>query len=299
MKCIRALLALCLGVSLTLANAAEADLGPTLKRIADTGTVYLGYSEAGVPFSYLSEDKVTPVGYSIDICRQIVKAVETKLGKSVNVVPVLLPPNTRFLMVKTRMADIECGGSTHTVAREKLVDFSDTFFVSEVKVMVRADAGIHSLNDLAGKRVLTTSATTAERLIKMAALQRNMAITLIVGRNHAEAMAIMESGGADAYVADDAILAGRRAGAAHPEAYALLPESLSVEPYGLSINRDDPQFKQLVDETLVGMMRSGAMATLYAKWFTQPIPPRGINLELPMSPLNKASFDFPNDRPVN
>lgn len=299
MSFVRTLLAFCLGGCIALASAAEPDPGPTLKRIAETGTIYLGYSEAGVPFSYLSDDKVTPIGYSMDICRQIVKAVESKLGKSVNVVPVLMPPNTRFLMVKTRMADIECGGSTHTVAREKLVDFSDTFFVSEVKVMVRADAGIRSLNDLAGKRVLVTNATTAERLIKMAALQRKMAITLVEGSSQAESMAIMESGKADAYVADDAILAGRRASAAHPEAYVLLPESLSVEPYGLAINRDDPQFKHLVNETLVGMMRSGEMTALYAKWFTQPIPPRGINLELPMSPLNKASFDFPNDRPVN
>ena len=62
---------------------------------------------------------------------------------------------------------------------------------------------------------------------------------------------------------------------------------------------DDPQFKKLVDDVIVGLMQSGELGRLYDKWFTKPIPPNGINLQMPMSDLLKAAIANPNDRPVN
>jgi len=291
------LAALLLGL-LGLAVQAQEN-SPTLQKIAASGTIYLGHNEASVPFSYVLPGQETPAGYSWDICGKVVQALAAKLGKPLTVVPVVATSNTRLMLVKTGMANIECGATTNTVARQKQVAFSTTFFVSEVKAMVRAGSGIGSLADLANKRVVTTSGTTADRLIKQAALQRGMVIQHLMGRSHAESMGMMARGEVDAYVADDAILAGQRAGAADPAQLVLLDESLSVEPYGLVLPAGDLPFKQLVDATLVGLMKSGEMEALYAKWFAQPIPPSGRSLNLPLSEINKASFQFPSDRPGN
>jgi glutamate/aspartate transport system substrate-binding protein len=197
------------------------------------------------------------------------------------------------------MTDIECGASTHTLAREKLASFSTTFYVSETRLMVHADSGIRSFDDLAGKTVLTASGSAAERLVKQTALQRNLVIRQVQSRSQAESMAMLERGEVDVYVADDATLAALRAQSTAPERYVLLDDSLSVEPYALVLPKDDPAFKAMVDETLVDLMKSGELEKIYSKWFTQPIPPTGKALNLPLSALNKSTWQFPNDKPAN
>jgi len=294
------LLAFCLANTLLgTAGAQEADLGPALKRIAREGTIQLGYREAAVPFSYTLADRQTPAGFSWELCGRIVNAVQAKLGREIKVVPVVATSTASLMMVKVGMADIECGTTTNTVSRQSQAAFSNTIFVSEVKVMVRADSGIKSFADLAGKKVLTTNGTSADRLVKMAAIRLNRTVLDVAGRSHEESMAMFVRGDADAYVADDAILLGKRAGTANPEAYVLLAEGLSVEPYGLALPKDDPAFKKLVDDVLVGLMKSGEFETIYNRWFMEPIPPNGTRLDMPMTPLMKAMVQNPNDLPAN
>lgn len=301
-RTLRPLLTLALGASLACpAIAQEADLGPTLKKISESGTIYLGFREAAVPFSYVTAaDKEKPQGYSWDVCSRVVKAIEGKIGKEIKVVPVVATANARLMMVKVGMADIECGATTHSLGREKLASFSNTIFVAEAGVLVRANAGLKSANDLAGKRVVTTGGTTSDRLVKQTALQRNISIKQLIEPSHAESMAMLERGEADAYAADDAILLGQRANSKSPEQYVFLPNVVSnVEPYALVLPKDDMAFKKLVDDALVTMMKSGEMTAIYDKWFLQPIPPINQVLNQPMSDLNKTVFANPNDRPVN
>ena len=280
---------------------ARPDFGPTLNGVAETGNLYLGHREAAIPFSYVMPglESNYVFGYSWDICQRIVEAAGKRVGRPVQAVPVSVSANNRLMMVKTGMADIECGATTNNVARQKQVAFSVTFYVTEVKVMVRKGAGIRSVADLANKRVVTTAGATADRLIKTAALVENVTMTYKVGRDHAESWAMLERGEADAFVADDAILAGRRSTSPTPGDFVFLPGSLAKEPYGLVLRRDDPQFKQLVDDALIGLMRSGELAKIYDKWFMQPIPPVGATLDLPMSDLLKAAIANPNDKPAN
>lgn len=280
------------------AVAQESVASPTLKRILETGNIYLAHRESSVPFSYLLPGEAA-TGYAWDICLGVVKALENKLGRSLNVVPVVATANGRLMMVRAGMADIECGATTNTLGRQKLVSFSNTFFVAQVRGMVKVGSGIHSMNDLGGKRIVTTSGTTADRLVKMAALQRNLSIQQIMGRDHPESMSMLLKGEVDMYVADDAILVGQRAATGAGADFELLSESLSIEPYGLVLPLEDYEFKSLVDGALVGMMQSGQLQALYEKWFMQPIPPRGVPLDLPMTELLKGMIAEPNDRPVN
>lgn len=280
-------------------SASAESFGPTLDKISERGMVFLGHREASIPFSYLPTVDGLPEGFSIEICRHVINAIEEKLGKKLVTQPVSLTPNSRIMMVKTGMADMECGVTTNTVGRSQQVAFSTTFYVSEVKAMVPAELAGKSLKDLANKRVVTASGTTADRLIKQASMARNISIRSMVRRNNERAMEALVEGEADVYVADDSILLGQRAQSDNREKYVILDESFSVEPYGIILPKDDPQFKQLVDGVIIGLMKSGQMEKIYNDWFMGPIPPKNRNLNYPMSPLNKAAYANPNDRPVN
>lgn len=286
------------------AAQAGAGAGQTLGRIAGERVIYLGHREAARPFSYVIpaaevNGRDSFAGYSWDICLKVVDALEKRIGQKIEVRPVTMPANTRIMMVKVGIATMDCGSTTNTVARQKLAAFSNTFYVADVRIMVNKDKGIRSLGDLNGRRVVTTLGTTADRLIKQQAFARNLNIDYVAGNSHAESMALMNAGKADAYVGDDAIIAAQRAGSPLRDRLAFLDETLASEPYGLVLPRDDPQFKKFVDEVLVDLMRSGELARLYDKWFMNPIPPDGINLQMPMSEKLKAAIANPNDKPVN
>lgn len=295
---LRRMLAIAMLATTSFTASAES-LGPTLDRISERGMVFLGHREASVPFSFLTPGNDEPEGFSVEICRHVIKAIEEKLGKRLVTQPVSLSANSRIMMVKTGMADMECGVTTNTVGRSQQVAFSTTFFVAEVKGMVPVALAGKSLKDLANKRVVTTLGGTADRLIKQASMSRSVSIQTLVRRRHPLSMAALVNGEADVFVADDVILAAMRAESDNPEKYVILDESYSVEPYGIVLPKDDPEFKKLVDEVLVGLMKSGQMEKIYNTWFMSPIPPKNHNLNYPMSSLNKAAYANPNDRPIN
>ena len=282
------------------APAAPGEMGPTLSRIASSGTIFVAHREAAIPFSFVtSGDSDAAVhGYSWEICGHIIKAAEARLGRDIKVVPVVVSANSQIMMVKVGMADLECGATTNNVARQKQVAFSNTIYVANVRLMVRKDSGVKRIADLANKRVVTTLGTTADRLIKQAALANNITIQYLMGRSHAESMGMIVRGEADAYVGDDAIVAGERANLSMQDQLVFLDEVLATEPYGIMLRREDPQFKTLVDDTIVGLMRSGELERIYNKWFMSPIPPNGANLQMPMSEKLKAAIANPNDRPA-
>ena len=281
-------------------TAAPDNMGPTLNKIASAGALYAAHREAAIPFSYVTsgEKDAAVYGYSWEICQHVAKSVNERLGREIRMVPVTVSANSRIMMVKVGMADLECGATTNNVARQKQVGFSNTIYVAEVRLMVRKDSGIKRIADLANKRVVTTLGTTADRLVKQMALANNITVQYLMGRNHAESMGMIVRGEADAYVGDDAIIAGARASSSMKDQLVFLDEVLATEPYGIMLPRDDPQFKKLVDDVIVGLMQSGEFAQIYDKWFINPIPPTGINLQMPMSDKLKAAIANPNDRPA-
>jgi glutamate/aspartate transport system substrate-binding protein len=279
---------------------APANMGPTLNKIAGAGVLYAAHREAALPFSYVGSGAADAqvYGYSWELCQHVARAVNERLGREIRMVPVVVSANSRIMMVKVGMADLECGATTNNVARQKQVAFSNTIYVAEVRLMVRKDSGIKRIADLANKRVVTTLGTTADRLIKQAALANNITMQYLMGRNHAESMGMIVRGEADAYVGDDAIIAGERAKASMNDQLVFLDEVLATEPYGIMLPKDDPQFKKLVDDVIGGLMQSGEFARIYDKWFINPIPPTGINLQMPMTDKLKAAIANPNDRPA-
>jgi glutamate/aspartate transport system substrate-binding protein len=280
------------------APAAAQQLSGTLKKIKETGSITIGYRESSIPFSYL-DDKQQPVGYAMDLCMKIVNAVKADLkmpGLKVQLQPVT--SSNRIPLMQNGTIDLECGSTTNSVERQKQVSFGPTYFVINVTAAVKKNSKIKSLADLNGKTISTTSGTTSVPLLKKYQKTQNIEVKEIYGKDHAESFLLVADDRAAAFVMDDILLAGQIANSRNPSAYRIIPESLRQEPYSMMLRKDDPQFKALVDKTIGGVMKSGEINKIYAKWFTSPIPPKGINLKFPMTPAIREAFKDPNDTGV-
>ncbi len=287
-------------VTAAFALTAQAqDLTGTLKKIKDAGTVTIGNRESSIPFSYL-DDKQQPVGYSMDLCNKVVDAIKAEL-KMPNLKVAYNPVTSqnRITLMQNGTIDMECGSTTNSVDRQKQVSFGNTTFVTGIRMLVKADSGITDLAQLNGKAVVTTTGTTSDALIKQNEKGKNIDVKNIYGKDHADSFLMVESGRAAAFVMDDVLLAGLIANAKNPKEFAIVGEALRVEPYGIMIRKDDPQFKALVDKTLSGLMKSGEIVKIYDKWFLNPVPPKGINMNLPMSKELKDAIANPNDKGVS
>lgn len=276
-----------------LHGAAHAD---TLSKIRQTQTITIAYRESSVPFSYLDANN-KPVGYATDLCLKIAEATRRELKlPQLNVRYVAVTPADRIPTVVEGKADLECGSTTNNAERRKQVAFTIPHFISAVRMVVRTDSGIHNWPDLRGKRVVTTKGTTTVKLLTDRDKVRSLSLTLLEGRDHAESFNMVEKGQADAFTMDDVLLYGLRATAKHPDSFKVIGETLSTEPYAIMLRKDDPAFKTVVDREMARIINDGEIYKLYDKWFKSPIPPGGINLNMPMGHLLRDSFRFPTDK---
>jgi len=292
-------IALAVAASLTLALPAVAqELTGTLKKIKETGAITIGHREASIPFSYLDE-KQQPVGYAMDLCMKVVDAVKAEL-KMPNLKVALQPVTSanRIPLMQNGTIDLECGSTTNSVERQKQVAFGPTYFVINVTAAVKKNSGIKTLADLNGKTIATTSGTTSVPLLKKYEKTATIDVKEIYGKDHAESMQLLATDRAAAFVMDDVLLAGQIANQQSPGDYLIIGESLRQEPYSMMLRKDDPQFKAVVDKAVAGVYKSGEIDKIYAKWFTNPIPPRNVNLNFPATPGLREAFANPNDQGV-
>lgn len=288
-----------IAVWLGCAAAALAQPIDTLKRIADTGTINLGHRESSVPFSYY-DGRRQVVGYSQDLMLRLLDAIKAELGLpalTIRLVPVT--SQNRMAMVQNGAVDIECGSTTHNRERARQVAFSVSIFRVGTRLMTARDSGIEGFPDLPGKRVVVTAATTSERLLRLFNEGIGRKFSIHVASDHGEAFSMLESGRVDAFMMDDALLYGERAKAQHPERWRVVGLPMSSEVYGCMMRKSDAQLKRVVDAALAEMMRSGEALRIYARWFQQPIPPRGMNMDWPPSADLLELFRAPNDRPID
>ena len=279
------------------APARTQDLEGTLKKAKETGTFTIGYRESSLPLSYLG-DALQPVGFSIELCKRVVDAVKTKLGTpDLTIKYNAVTSANRIPLVANGTVDIECGSTANMSVRQKQVGFSYTVFVPQFRWIARAKGNINSAEDLRGRTVVVTAGTNTALFVNKMNNDDKLGMTLVQGKDHAESFLLVETGRASAWMEDDVLIAGFRANAKVPADFKLLDKSYPSDPYALMLRKDDPQFKALVDDSLAKLMRSGEFEKLYVQWFESPIPPKGINIQLPMSDALKRAINEPNDRP--
>lgn len=278
------------------ATAAQAQ--DTLKKAAETGRISIAYREASVPFSYLAGSGKA-VGFSADLSDAIVEEVKKRLNKpnlEVEYKPVTSQNRIPLLMNGT--IDLECGSTTNNSTRGKDVAFAINHFYTGTRLLAKKSSKIRDYADLAKKTVSSTTGTTNAQVIRKYNTDRNLGMEIVLGKDHDDSMLLVENGRAAAFAMDDILLFGLMANAKNPAEWEVVGESLQVEPYACMLRKDDPQFKALVDGVIVSLMKSGQFEKMYAKWFTSPIPPKNINLNLPMSQQLRDNLKSPSDKPA-
>ena len=274
---------------LALPSARAQELTGTLKKIKDSKTVTLGYRASSIPFSYLNKLH-EPIGYSIDLCNEVVKEISSELeGVEIGVSYKLVRAETRIPAVRSGEIDLECGSTTANFERKKQVAFSPIYFIAGTKLLVARNSGITSYRDLRDKTVVVTAGTTNEEAVRAISEKQHLAIKFLVGKDHAESFAILKEGKADAFATDDVLLYGLVATTGSGDQYHVVGEYLSYDPYGLMYRKDDPDFAAIVDRTFSRLAQSRELVQLYNRWFQQRLP-TGEALGLPMSPQLEEIF---------
>ncbi len=277
-------------------SSVMAQESPTLKKIKETGSITLGHRESSIPFSYY-DDKQQVIGYSHELMLKVVDAIKSEL-KLAKLDTKLMPVTSanRITLVQNGTVDIECGSTTNNTERQKQVAFSTSIFVIGTKLMTKKESGIKDFPDLAGKNVVTTAGTTSERLIRKMNEEKQLKMNIISAKDHGESFLTLETGRAVAFMMDDALLYGEMAKAKKPGDWAVVGTAQSKEAYGCMLRKEDPGFKKVVDAALTKALTSGDAEKIYAKWFMNPIPPKGLNLNMPLSDDMKALMKAPNDK---
>jgi glutamate/aspartate transport system substrate-binding protein len=284
--------------ALCAAGAQTEELTGTLKKVAETGAITLGYRDTSIPFSYLDTDQ-KPVGFAMDICGKVVDAVrnELKLDK-LEVKLASVTSSTRIPLSANGTIDLECGSTTNNIDRERQVAFTNTHFLTASRYVSKKASKINAIDDLKGKSVVSTAGTTNIKQLTEANAARGLNVNIIPAKDHAEAFLMVETDRAAAFVMDDILLASLVAGSKAPDDYVISKDAFSKpEPYGIMLRKDDPAFKKVVDGATAALYTSGEGQKLYEKWFTQKIPPKGLNLNAPISAELKNEFAKPSDSP--
>ena len=278
--------------------SAVAQVPPTIDKARASGSFTVAYREASIPFSYLGGD-AQPTGMGWEICGKVFEQVKKATGRAdLKMATQAVTSQNRIPLMANGTIDIECGSTTNNSDRQKQVSFAINYFYTGTRLMVKATSPIKSVADLKGMKVVSTTGTTNFQVMRKLNAERNLGFELMGAKDHPESMLLVQSGRADAFGMDDILLYGLKASAQNPAEFAVVGEALQVEPYAIMLRKDDPAFKKLVDDTVAGLMKSGEFEALYKKWFLSPIPPKGINLNAPMSQELKDNLKALSDKPA-
>ena len=283
--------------ALVAMGGVHAQATDTLQKVKQSGTITMGVRESSGVLSYtLGGSKY--VGYHVAICEAAVENIEKAIGRKLTVKYQPVTSQNRIPLVQNGTVDIECGSTTNNATRQKDVSFANTTFVEEVRIAVKAASGIKSVADLKDKTVATTTGTTSVQTLRKNKRASGLEFKELFGKDHSDSFLLVESGRADAFVMDGSLLAGLIARSKNPADFKIVGEVLSVEPIAIMMRKDDEGLKKIVNATIAGLVKSGEINKLYAKWFMQPTPPTGATVGLAMSDMLKEVLKAPNDKPM-
>jgi ABC-type amino acid transport substrate-binding protein len=238
-----------------------------LKSIAETATLRIAYRTDSRPFAFL-DAQGQPTGYTIELCERVAKSLEQQLQLSALAIEwVPVDTRTRFQVIVDGSADMECGSTSVSLSRMKIVDFSSLVFAESTGMLVKAGVGIFRFDDLAGKRIGIVPDSTNARAIRDQLAQRRLEATLVEFRDRADGVAALARGELDGFATDKLVLLAL-AQAANLRDYTVLPDDLSFEPFAIMLPRGDAAFRLAVNTGIARVFRSGEVIELYTKYFS-------------------------------
>lgn len=268
-----------LALAILLAGVAPAWAETTLEKIARTGTLVVGTRTGSPPFGFIDKNNNWG-GFSVDLAKLVQANLEKKLGKPVKFELKESTPATRIPLLTSGAVDLIAGTMTITRARRESLDFSITFFVTGAQFLVKKGSPIKGVRDIAGKRIGAQQGSTNEKFLR----EKHPQAQLVVFPDQPAAFTALAQGKIDAYTNDGVQLAGLKAKAPNPGDWDVVGEFYTYEPYGLAMRKNDTDFRNVVDFTLMEAIESGEYQKLYDKWFG----PRG---EVPY-PLSESAQVF-------
>ena len=285
-----------LSVMAVVAGGAVAQTPDTLAKIKSSGTVNLGVRDSsGLAFT-IGGGKY--VGFHTEMAERIIDDLGKQLGAKPKINYQVITSQNRVPLVQNGTIDFECGSTTNNLSRQKDVDFANTTYVEEVRILTKANSGIHGIADLNGKTVATTTGTTSVQTLRKNKRAEGIDFKELNGKDHADSFLLLESGRADAFVMDGSILAANAAKSKNAKDYKIVGEVLSVEPIACMLPKGDTKLLKAVNDSIARQVKDGSLAKLYDKWFMQPIPPNNVNLNMPASESTKAAWAHPNNKPM-
>lgn len=280
--------------SLSAQASAPTPSEDALERIRRTGTITIGHREASIPLSYVADGQ--PVGYAVELCRHVAEAIARELGiRGWRVAYRPVTSANRFDAVVRGEIDLECGSTTNTAERREKVAFTIPHFIASSRLLVSSSQPFDRIEDLAGLRVASTAGTTNIESLAREARFKTIKIHIEPSRDHAEGVNWVLSGKVEAFAMDDVLLYGLRASSRQPDSLKVIGKPITIEPYAIAFQRNNPALKRIVDGELRRLIASKELHRIYDKWFMQPIPPKGIRLDMRMPHLLADSFKFPSD----
>jgi glutamate/aspartate transport system substrate-binding protein len=269
----------------------------TLDKVSSSGSITLGVRESSGALSY-SLGNGQYAGMHVEVCQRIVAEMEKQLQKKIEVKLLQVTAPTRISLLANGTIDMECGNTTNNATRQKDVAFLNTTYVEEVRMAVKANSGLTSINQLGGKTVVATAGSTTVQTLRRHERAMGLDFVEIFGKDNSESFLLLETDRAAAFVYDSQVLAGNIALSKNPADFKIVGEVLNTEPIAIMIRKDDAALKKLGNDVIAGLVRSGELARLYDKWFVQAIPPRNTRLNLPASTATKNAWLNPNDKPM-
>ncbi len=278
-------------------GVAHAQTNDTLAKVKASGAISMGVRDSSGALSYtLGDGKYA--GFHVEVCQRIIAEVEKNVGRKLETKFVAVTSANRIPLTQNGTVDIECGSTTNNATRQKDVAFLNTLYMEQVRIAVKAKSGITGIAQLNGKSVATTTGTTSIRLLRQHERASGMDFKEVFGKDHADSFLLLESDRAEAFVMDASILIGNIVNSKNPADFRVVGEPLSLEPIGIMIRKDDAAFKKLGNDVIAALVKSGDVQKIYDKWFTQPIPPKGVNVSMPATNDTKLAWVNLSDKPA-
>ncbi len=249
-----------------------------LDRIRNTGILNAGTRADAMPFAYrlqpAGEKEERLAGFSVDLIEQIRKKLSEKFGREIETRLHITKASDRLALVASHAIDIECGITTPTWERQKLVDFSIPFFGNGTRVMALRRTA-KGFDDLRGKRIGVAADTTTSSILK----QHVPDAIVVEVPDMATGFKMFAAGELDGLSNVGIVLRALVEKSPLKSKVILLPrtEALSYESMACSLPLDDSKWRAFVNEVLADLLDGidqyrGGYFEIYDKWFG----PRGI-----------------------
>jgi ABC-type amino acid transport substrate-binding protein len=296
MPALRHLQRLCAAALAAACGLAAAD---TLDKLMVGKSIHLGYRPNSAPFSFAREKSEAPAGYAVDLCKLFAEMLARELKIPLQQVWVPVGPNERNAALADGLVDIDCADSTVTNQAQKEVAFTIPIFVAATRLMVAGKVEGTDLGLLQGKRIVTTSQSGNEAMLRHVLGQTGVAATVQVARTHRAALEVLRKGEAQALFADDATLFAIRLAPGGPGDVTVLQKTYSMRPKAIAFRRDEPRLRALLSREMRSLIASGALPRLHEQWFNSTLASHGVNLGVPLSYLLRETWKVPSDSYVD